>query len=301
MAMADPDRGVGVKSLYGGHFIRPEVAQRSMAVLGQRLTTEFKERAKLRAELAEQMRLYRSPLVEVISKDKRASEAISGLRRLYTAAHDRKRRAPHPTKAKERIFAGSIGATLVPPYDYQWTWTAVDGNPLTNTETADNLFGNMSFSIWTDLNNNSSISGRTAVGIYFYPPVANGSLQIWSTPAFTDDWGTFCGEASASADAWIGLYVASSDLTGADTGAVVDQQVQLWSDSSWWSGTGYQQGSNSGFGLYAPPIQVDQDHQYAIWVWAGGDVSADGFGTFFGSGAGDDLSVAVPSITWELG
>jgi len=59
--------------------------------------------------------------------------------------------------------------------------------------------------------------------------------------------------------------------------------------------------TNGGFGLYAPPIQVDQDHQYAIWVWVGGDVSAAGWGTFSGIGAGDDLIVAVPSITRELG
>jgi hypothetical protein len=300
--MTKLDRGVSVKSLYGGRFLPPEVVRHSLAALETRLTSEFKERVKVRAEMAELMRMYRSPLIETISKDKRASEAVSGLRRLYAGTHERKRRPPPQARGKERIFTGSIGATQTPPYDYQWTWNAVAGNALANIETADEVSGAMSLSIWTDQNNSSSISGRTAVGIYFYPPVENGSLQIWSSPAFTDDWGTFCNLDGASADAWIGLYVASSDLTGASTGAVVDQQVQLWSDSSWWSGTGAQQGSNSGFGLYAPPIQVDQDHQYAIWVWAGGDVSAAGFGgAFWGSGAGDDLNIVVPSITWELG
>jgi hypothetical protein len=48
-------------------------------------------------------------------------------------------------------------------------------------------------------------------------------------------------------------------------------------------------------------MQVDQDHQYAIWVWAGGDVSAAGWGTFSGSGAGDTMNTAVPFIRWELG
>jgi hypothetical protein len=33
----------------------------------------------------------------------------------------------------------------------------------------------------------------------------------------------------------------------------------------------------------------------------GGDVSAQGWGTFSGSGAGDQLKVTVPSIRWELG
>jgi hypothetical protein len=299
--MKKPNRGLAVKSLHGGRFIPPRTIRKSMVGLEERLALEFNERTKLRAQLAEQMHKYRLPLVELISKNQRAAEAVSGLRKLQAAAHARKRRAPHRTKTEERIFVGSFGATQVPPYDYQWTWSAVNGNPTTNNETADENSGDMTLSLWTDFNNGSSISGRAAVGIYFYPPAANGSLQIWSTPGFTDDWGDWCTLDGASADAWIGLYVGSYDLTGAFTGAVVDQQVSLWSDSSWWSGVGSQQGSNSGFGLYAPPIQVDQDHQYAIWVWVGGDVSAAGWGTFSGSGAGDDLNVFVPSITWELG
>jgi hypothetical protein len=298
--MAKQDRGVPVKSLYGGRFIAPEAARHSMAPLEERLTAEFKERVKRRQQLREQMIKYRSPLVDVVSKDKGSTEVIKSLRQLNASAQDRKPRALHRTRVSERIVAGSIAATMVPPYDYQWSWSAVSGNPLANNEMADASTGSMSFSIWTDLNNGSSISGRVAVGSYFYPPAENNFLQIWSAPAFTDDWGDWCVMDGASADGWIGLYVASYDLAGGFTGAVVDQQMPLWADSSWWSGVGLQEGSNSGFGLYAP-LQVDQDHQYIIWVWAGGDVSAAGWDTFWGSGAGDDLSVAVPAITWELG
>jgi hypothetical protein len=158
----------------------------------------------------------------------------------------------------------------------------------------------MSINIWTDFNNGSAVSGRAAVGTYFYPPTSDSTLQIWSAPAISDDWGDWCSFDSASADGWIGLYVGSYDLAGGFTGAVIDQQITLWSDSSWWSGVGEQEGSNSGYGLYGS-THVDQDHQYLIWVWCGGDISAAGWGTFSGSGAGDDLNVAVPSITWELG
>jgi hypothetical protein len=97
------------------------------------------------------------------------------------------------------------------------------------------------------------------------------------------------------------LYVGSYDLTGAPTGAVVDQQVTLWTDDSWFRGAGGHQGSNPGFGLYAPPIPVDQDHQYIIWVWCGGDISADGWGLLSGAGADDDFQVHVPYIGWYLG
>ncbi|MGA8655265.1 MAG: hypothetical protein WB586_03885 [Chthoniobacterales bacterium] len=299
--MARPERGISVKDLYGGRFISPEATRKSMAGLEERLTAQFKDRVRLRTQLAEQTKKYGAAFVELVSKDKGAAEAVKEMRRLQTVAREHKVKSLPVEKVQERIFTASIGATVGPPYDYQWTWSAVAGNPGENSEAADNNSGNMSINIWTDFGgNSSSVSGRAAVGTYFYPP-ANGSLQIWSSPAFNDDWGDWCNFDSAHTDGWIGLYVGSYDLTGAPTGAVVDQQVTLWSDDSWWSGTGEQTGSNSAFGLYAPPIQVDQDHQYEIWVWCGGDVSAAGWGTFSGSGAGDDLSVSVASITWELG
>lgn len=301
--MAKLDRGVSVKDLFGGRFISPEVAQKSMAPLEERLASRFKEQTRLRAQLAEQTKKTHGPLLDLLAKDKRAAEGASGLKGLQAHAQKNKPKRPQHQghKPKLGIYAGSIGATVGPPYDYRWTWSAVSGNPDENSENADNNSGDMSINIWTDFNNGSSISGRAAVGTYFYPPASNGSLQIWSWPAISDDWGDWCDFDSAHADGWIGLYVGSYDLTGAFTGAVVDQQINLWSDSSWWSGVGEQEGSNSGYGLYAPPIQVDQDHQYIIWVWCGGDVSASGWGTFSGSGAGDSLSVAVPWITWELG
>jgi hypothetical protein len=302
--MAKLDRGISVKDLFGGRFISPEAAQRSMGPLEERLAARFKAQTRLRTQLVEQVKKTQSPLHDLVAKDKRAAEGVSGLRALQAHAQKNKpkRPQPHGHKPTYGIFTGSIGATVGPPYDYQWTWSAVSGNPDENSEKADSNSGDMSINIWTDFSDNSSaVSGRAAVGTYFYPPARNGSLQIWSSPSFSDDWGDWCTFDSASADGWIGLYVGSYDLTGAFTGAVVDQQINLWSDSSWWSGVGEQEGSNSGYGLYASPIQVDQDHQYIIWVWCGGDISAAGWGTFSGSGAGDSLNVGVPSITWELG
>jgi hypothetical protein len=300
--MTKVEPGIAVRDLFGGRSIPAETALKSMKTLEKRLDAEFTARTKSRSQLAEQMSKYRAPLLEVVGRDRGAAEAVGGVRRLQKSARERKLRDPHRAKPRAGVYAGSIGATVVPPYDYQWTWNAVDGNPGENSESADRGSGDMALHIWTDDgNNSSSISGRTAVGTYFYPPARNGSLQVWSSPSYTDDWGTYCVLDSASADAWMGLYIESYDLAGAPTGPVVDQQPRLWSDSSWWSGTGSEEGSNSGFGLYAPPIQVDQDHQYIIWIWMGGDVSAQGWGTFSGSGAGDDLSAHVPAITWELG
>ncbi len=299
--MSSTRRGIAVKDLFGGRFLDPESVLGSMRTLEERLVAEFKERTRINAEIAEQARKGAGRILTQTNEDQGDGDAVAGLRNIAAKLRDRELREPHRADAKEGVYVGSIGAVVNPPFDYQWTWSAVDGNPADNTESANRNSGKMSLTFDTDdSDNSSSISGRAAVGIYFYPPADNGTLQIWSSPAYTDQWYDICSFDSAHADGWIGLYVASYDLTGAPTGAVVDQQVTLWSDSSWWSG-GTGQGSNAGFGLYAPPLQVDQDHQYVIWVWVGGDVSAQGWGTFSGSGAGDQLRVTVPSIRWELG
>jgi hypothetical protein len=300
--MAAPRRGVTATDLFGGRSMSRKEAAQQMAFLEQQLTAEFEESVKQRAALGKLMDKYRTPILELVGRSQEAKEAIQGLRALHAAARKQKVAQPTLHKGHQRIFTGSMGATMVPPYDFPWTWSNVSGSPMTNTQTADNKTGAEAISIWTDGGgNSSSIAAAAAVGFYFYPPVANGSLQVWSMPSFNDQWGTFCTLDGAHADAWIGILVIQFDLAGGNSTAVVRQQNSLWSDSSWWSGTGAQSGSNAGYSLYAPPIQVDQDHQYNIWVWCGGSASAAGWGTFAGSAAGDTLNVAVPSITWELG
>jgi hypothetical protein len=301
--MTTSRRGVSVTDLFGGRSMSQKQATYQMAFLEQQLIAEFNESVKQRAALAAQMKKVQRPILDLVSKDPQTKAGVEGLHALQASAQKRKVKFPVVAKATPRIFASSIGATMTPPYDFPWTWNAVSGNPSANTETADKSMGTASIYIWTDnnSNNSSSVSAAAAVGFYFYPALANGSLQIWSTPSFNDLWGTYCNLDGAHADAWIGILVIEFDMEGGNSHAVVSQQISLWSDNSWWGGTGTQTGSNAGYSLYAPPIQVDQDHQYNIWVWCGGSVSGAGWGTFSGSAAGDSLNLTVPSITWELG
>lgn len=271
-----------------------------MRELEDRLSANFKKRTRHRAQLVEQMRRYRGPILDLLAKDPQTAKAVPALRRLQMNAYRHKLPPPHKHKITPGIFTGSIGATIVPPYDYQWTWSATAGNPSSNSEKANKNSGDMSLNLCTDFSDNSSaVSGNAAVGIYFRPP-APGFLQIWSSPSFNDQWGDFCSFDSAHADGWIGLYVGSYDMTGASTGAVVDQKETLWSDDSWWAGVGQQEGSNSAYGLYAGVQPVWHHRQYQIWVWCGGDVSGQGWGQLSGSAASDQLNVYVPSITWEF-
>jgi hypothetical protein len=75
--------------------------------------------------------------------------------------------------------------------------------------------------------------------------------------------------------------------------------VSLWSHDQWFGSTTNSDFS-SGYGLYPPPVHVDRQHQYIIWAWCGGEISADGWHALWGSGATDQFYVAVPSITWEF-
>jgi hypothetical protein len=292
-------RGISVKDLFGGRFISPETVKRSMMAVEKRLTADFVERTRLRRQFNTPLKKLRAPIAGAAGKDSAGAAASREMARLHKLARGLKVRRPRAMRVSTGIFTGLTGATVAPPYDYQWTWGAVAGTANANSETADRRTGDISLDLNTNPDDSSSAAGRAAVGIYFYPP-AGGILQIWSAPAFDYLWATICDLDSAHADAWIGLYVASYDLAGAFTGAVLDQRVTLWSDDSWLYGSRLNQGSNSGYGLYPPPIQVDRQHQYIIWVWCGGEVSADGWHFLYGSAAIDTLNAVVPSITWEL-
>jgi hypothetical protein len=185
---------------------------------------------------------------------------------------------------------------VAPPFNYQWTWNAFSGTVDVLHLAANASTGRMSFDI--DSNNHCNCSGRTALGIYFRPMTANGILRLSANPAINYNWFDICAFDSTHSDGFLGLYVGSYNLSGGFAGAPVNQQISLWNDSSWWSG-GSDSGGNSGYPLSAQ-FNVDSSHWYALWVWCGGNIQADGWGTFSGSGAGATLSVAVPSITWEL-
>jgi hypothetical protein len=291
--------GISIKDLYGGRFLSAEAVRRSMVALETRLKAEFKERARLRKQFNEPLKKLRVTLLDTKTNNKAAAETARQMRTLHTVASKRKLKRARAVAVDTGIIIGMSGATVAPPFDYQWTWGAVDGKAISNVETADRTTGTLALNISTDQDNSSSVAGRAAVGIYFYPP-RNGSLQIWSTPSFNYLWGTVCDLASAHADAWIGLYVGSYNLAGSFVGEVIDQRITLWTDDSWLYGSRLNVGSNSGYGLYAPPFQVDRQHQYIIWVWCGGEVSGDGWHLFNGSGATDQLNIAVPSISWQL-
>ena len=296
--MAKTNR-VTIEDVLGGKIPSARAATAGMADLERELDQTFK---RLRAEREEQDRLLKdlhAPVLDQLDGNQRVAAAVRALKAADARRTKAKVDAPAVDKIQSSIFSGSIGFTYAPPYNYPWTWTAFSGNASAHNATANVSAGTMGFGLHTSNGGDSATSsGRAALGSYFRPITANGILRISATPSFAYNWWTACAFASAHSDGFIGLYVGRYTLSGGFDGAPVNQTIYLWRDDSWWSGASGS-ASNSGYGLSAQ-INVDSSHYYLIWVWCGGYVSAAGWGTFSGSGAGSYMNVRVPSVHAEL-
>lgn len=282
--------------LYGGKPAPEKLVRRGMADLEKELTRQFRDEHAKENEIAKSMKAVHGPLIDVASRNERAAAGVRQLRERDARLGKQKLTVPGTPEEKQRIFAGSIGATVTPAYNYRWTWNATSGGPSLGVSASNNT-GQMAFNIWSN-GRDASGSARAAVGIFFRPVTDNGILRFSSNPAFNYNWWTYCAFASAHSDAFIGLYVGRYNLSGGFDYAPVNQTIGLWNDDTWLGG-GSHSGTNSGFPLFAQ-FNVDRSHWYALWVWCGGRATGAGWGIFTGSGAGSNLSVRVPSMTWEL-
>jgi|GEM_PF-1282918 hypothetical protein len=287
-----------VELLSGGKPVAEKLVRRGMLDLERELTKQFNEERDLEVEATGHMSQVRDALLtKAISTDQMAT-GVRGLRALDYRLSKAKLNLPKIPSQKRSIRTGSIVANVVPPFTYQWTWSATSGNPSLSLA-ANRTTGQMSFNIW-NASRDASGSARAAIGIYFRPVTESGFLRLWSNPAFNYSWWTYCAFASAHSDAFIGLYVGRYTLAGGYDATLISQQINLWNDDSWWSGAGSHNGSNSGYPLFSQ-FNVDRSHWYALWVWCGGRASAVGWDSpFWGSGAASNLAVTIPSMTWEL-
>jgi hypothetical protein len=236
-----------------------------------------------------------APLRNVLCDPEHLSEMEQGHRSHQDRFRSHKMHSPVRPKEQTRIFLGSLGARVPPPYDYEWTYR--DPDPGDVGVGANGTTGELGFNIDSFGQDDYNSSGGTAVGIYFRPVTETGRLAIWSDPSFFESWYDYAYFSSSHSDGFIGLYVGSYDDNGQFTGAVVNQQQTLWNDDSHLGSSGNHEDTNSGYSLSAN-CWVDSGHQYIIWVWAGGRAAADQ--VFGGASAGSALTVTVPSITWEL-
>jgi hypothetical protein len=285
--------------LYGGLTPSQAVARRATAAKQKEQSTTFRRQEALRMAHARTMARVHAPMLKAFGKDAETVRAVSALKSLARQTRRQRLARPVVPVQKPRIVA-DLGATVVPPYDFQEVIFTTTGSPL-DTLIVDKSTGSILTDVFTDEAQPSSAIFTAGVGIFFHPPTdCPGTLSLSVPLSFTYRWMTLCAWANAHSDGWVGLTVESFDLAGFPTGAVVDQQLSQWWDDSWWAGAGTFTGSHSAFPL-AAQCAVDNQHFYHVWVRFGGTVAAAGWSyRFGGSGAESSIVGSVPSITWEL-
>jgi len=287
-----------LQSLFGGMVPSQEVLRRATAVRQKEFTAHFKRQEALRAKNAAVMRKIHTPILDAYRKDAGVLRGIRELKALSAATQKRRLSPPKIPLHKPQIVA-DLGATVVAPYDFERMLFSSTGNP-PNASSAQKVSGKITSSIGWNYNSASSASVTVGVGIFFQPPTdCPGTLKISSSVAFTYDWNTACSFSGAHSDGWIGLAVERFNSNGFPDGVLIDQKIFLWIANSSWADSRWEDGSNTGFPLFAQ-CTVDSQHSYHVWVRCGGSVSSAGYGGWFGSIAGSRIFGTVPSIAWEL-
>jgi hypothetical protein len=148
----------------------------------------------------------------------------------------------------------------------------------------------MAFEMTTDKDGKTA-TADIALGYYFQPLADNGIMDVYANPAFQYSWSGSSVLAGWHNAAAIGLQIDQYTEGDEYVATPVNQSIVLWNATG-----GSDNGSNSGYPLFAS-TPVDSVHYYVIWVQAGGEAEADGWGTFSGSGTDSYLSLTVPSIS----
>lgn len=263
--------------------------QKSRARLDTMFRQRFEQREALRKEQRPQQESTMRLLRHLAEADKSIEEAVKGARARSIARAKKPLHKPARKKFEARTHLGSIDITFVPPFFWPWQWSAQTGSATADVS-ADANSGAMSFDAWTGQDGKTA-SCAVAVGSFFQPIADVGIMDISAIPSFNYVWDSENVFDSSHSGAFIGLYVGQYTLGGDFVQAVVDQQISLWN-----SGGGSDEGSNSGYPLFAS-TPVDSDHFYEIWVWSGGDAEADGWSVFWGSAALSAANLVVPSIS----
>ncbi len=179
--------------------------------------------------------------------------------------------------------------TFGPPFllpAFIWKTHSGDAGALYSDDAnADAHSGQMDFSIMAT---DGAVACTVALGIVFQPTAAAGLMNISSNPSITYSYGNAAFLSHAQTHAFLGFYVGQYTLGGDFTGAVIDQEINLWDME-----TDHDiSGSSAGFPLVAT-VPVDSNHFYEIWVWAGGHVQSSSFSK-------GQLAVTVPSISLHM-
>lgn len=264
-----------------------------------------KLKAKAEKEFAEKIRFEKSkeglykPIRDVLSKDKRALDSYKAA---LKASLSKRRKILLPSAPEEtaHVYLGSLGGKAVAPFGYARTWAWKKGKAsFPELLSADKKKGSLEIKL--GYNNFGYYAGksRAAIGMYFRPATENGILRVRSNISYNAFWETVCNHYTAEVEGWVGFKIERYNYSSKQyVDTILKQRKILFKDSSWWEGIGFDEESNTGYGLKAE-VDVDSAHFYIIWIRCGARVQSD-YSGYFSSAAISELKIKVPSISWEL-
>jgi hypothetical protein len=291
------------------------------ARLRKRLVQAKKEdskRAVLNKKLAlANIQIYRQSGVDLSSLSALAKTQWRQRRRTM------KLRAKVPSRSSE-VPALERSTIVVPPYSYDWSATGyIDYAPGTLSAYATRNQGIMSFDIESSPSShqvNRSFA-RAAVGTYFKPSLF-GLVSVKVNAPIDVAWSYSAQFAGADTRGWAGFLVQSFNADNSLSTTPVNQQQVLFDEG--YDGHAIEFNNSYtltvGDGFIPVPILpgtpdvpgteltatfwVNPQQWYAIWVWCGGDIHAEGWQTILGVEKGSDAAAQmvmwVPSILLEF-
>ncbi|SPJ75503.1 uncharacterized protein FTOL_05234 [Fusarium torulosum] len=255
---------------------RPDAMNgKSQAKLTTISEKRFEQRQALWKQTAQKRELADQLLLKLTKDDKE-------IEKLMKAAHNTSvfisKNGVNPREPKEpndhppRPAQGPTIIQLNAPWGLVWTWSSAPNDP--PLAMAQNLndpelgqVGAMGLNLRTD-RGRSVESGSMAVGAWFQPP-RSGLMTVSANPTITYGYGNSAFLRSSHTHAWMGFFIQEWTLDGTFVKNDVDQQINLWDLT-----TDHDFVGDRTFPLTAS-IPVVSDHNYAIWVWAGGDAESN--------------------------
>jgi hypothetical protein len=107
--------GFPLEFLYGGKAIPESLVLRGMKDLERELTRQFQADRRIEIEAAGHIQKTREVWLQPYAQDERLRQAVAGLSGIDARLGKQKLAPPKLKADKQRIFTGSIGATVTPP------------------------------------------------------------------------------------------------------------------------------------------------------------------------------------------
>ena len=284
--------------LRGGRSVPEGLVRRHMAQVKRTTSARLREKTALQREVAK----YWGKIQKPISKsggDEKVKRAVDGLRGISEQLAKRKVSAPVVATEAPGILVGHFVVKVTPPYDYAFVWTEpLLGNP-DLAASADQNSGQLSCHAVTDNGSPSPSAGfaYAETGVYFRP-IAPATIRVWSAPAVGFSWWTNSLNQNSPVisigSGGLAIYGQEGSIYG--TGSAFQTFLTDW-DEEMVQTLRFDFGSSFAGEPQAVEMEVDPSSWYVLFVGCNCSVAGQGWP---GSIAGSNMSVTVPSITFEV-